>query len=280
MCRFAAYLGPEIRVSSLVTEPSNSIIHQSFKARMREEPLNGDGFGVVWYPSDLEESPARFRAVTPAWNDENLRHLARVISSRCVFAHVRAATQGLAVQQSNCHPFLHGPLAFMHNGNVDGFSDMRRALLAQLSDHAFSMIRGTTDSEHVFGLFVDAWHAEEARPPRERLVRALAACVSQVEALRAQEGVPGETLLNLAVSDGHALATVRYTSGLRHNTLFAHQGREMYCEDGEYGMHEPGAPGAALICSEPLSDDDAWVEVKLGQVVSTSLDEPLRFEHL
>ena len=29
MCRFALYLGQPILVSSLVTEPTNSIIHQS-----------------------------------------------------------------------------------------------------------------------------------------------------------------------------------------------------------------------------------------------------------
>jgi len=46
MCRFAAYLGPEIFISSLVTEPHHSIIHQSYHAKERIEPLNGDGFGI------------------------------------------------------------------------------------------------------------------------------------------------------------------------------------------------------------------------------------------
>ena len=47
MCRFVMYLGPEITMSSLVTEPSHSLIHQSMKSRERPEPLNGDGFGVT-----------------------------------------------------------------------------------------------------------------------------------------------------------------------------------------------------------------------------------------
>jgi len=46
MCRFAAYLGLEIFISSLVTEPHHSIIHQSYHAKERIEPLNGDGFGI------------------------------------------------------------------------------------------------------------------------------------------------------------------------------------------------------------------------------------------
>lgn len=48
MCRFTAYLGPGILVSSLVTEPHHSIIHQSYHAKERIEPLNEDGFGIGW----------------------------------------------------------------------------------------------------------------------------------------------------------------------------------------------------------------------------------------
>ena len=94
MCRFVLYLGQEIGVDSLVTEPKNSIIHQSYHSHEREEPLNGDGFGVAWYVPGHDE-PALFRNVTPAWNDINLLHLARVTRTRCVLAHVRAATRAM-----------------------------------------------------------------------------------------------------------------------------------------------------------------------------------------
>ena len=43
MCRFTLYHGPPIRISALVTEPENSLNHQSDKNREREEPWNGDG---------------------------------------------------------------------------------------------------------------------------------------------------------------------------------------------------------------------------------------------
>ena len=47
MCRFVAYLGQEITLSSLVTEPDHSLIHQSYDSNERSEPLNGDGSGVT-----------------------------------------------------------------------------------------------------------------------------------------------------------------------------------------------------------------------------------------
>src|SRR3954471_19482598 len=93
MCRFVLYLGPRARLSSLIVDPGHSLIRQSVHSREREEPLNGDGFGVGWYARDLAPEPAVFRSITPAWNNRNLQNLARVVASDCVLAHVRAATQ-------------------------------------------------------------------------------------------------------------------------------------------------------------------------------------------
>ena len=120
MCRFALYLGSPILVSSLITEPSNSIIHQSFHSHERKEPLNGDGFGLAWYVPELTDEPSLFKDVSPAWNNANLLQLARVTRTPCLLAHVRAASPGLSVSRLNCHPFARGPFAFMHNGTAAG----------------------------------------------------------------------------------------------------------------------------------------------------------------
>lgn len=104
MCRWAMYLGPEIPLSWLLTDPEHSIIHQSYRAELREEPLNGDGFGVAWYAPGLAE-PAVFRSIQPAWNNTNLIDLARVTTSGTILAHVRAASPGLGVQEANCTHF-------------------------------------------------------------------------------------------------------------------------------------------------------------------------------
>ena len=223
MCRFVLYRGDEITVSSLVTTPSNSLIHQSFDNQEREEPLNGDGFGIAWYAPEVSERPALFRSVSPAWNNQTLRHLARVTRSRTILAHVRAATVGLAVTRLNCHPFSWGPFAFMHNGHVGGFREIRRRLLARLSDEAFGLIGGTTDSECLFALFADryrdldpAGQTSLRTPPEEtvqlappepapplagaapggakRMARALVAAIADAEELRRSAGVDQASL--------------------------------------------------------------------------------------
>ncbi|REJ92460.1 MAG: class II glutamine amidotransferase [Planctomycetota bacterium] len=148
-------MGPPIALDLLTTRPEHSIIRQSFKARLREEPLNGDGFGIPWYVPEIPSEPALFRSMQPAWNNVNLLHLARVSRSSTILAHVRAATGGSAVTEANCHPFNAGRYAFMHNGSVSEFPRIKRRLREGLADETYLWIHGTTDSEHLFALFRD-----------------------------------------------------------------------------------------------------------------------------
>ena len=131
---------------------------------------------------EITDAPAVFKELTPAWNNQNLDHLARVTASACILAHVRAATLGLAVTRLNCHPFAHGPYAFMHNGDVAGFHEIRRTLRASLSDRSYELIEGSTDSEHAFAVFLDALDAVSDDAPTERMASAL------VETIRASLG--------------------------------------------------------------------------------------------
>ncbi len=271
MCRFVLYLGPEISLSSLVTEPANSIIHQSIRSRESQEPLNGDGFGLGWYVQDMTERPAIFKDITPAWNNLNLLNLARVTRSSCVLAHVRAATPGLPVIQLNCHPFAWRRFVFMHNGRVAGFKRLKRALINRLSDEAFGMISGSTDTEHVFALFVDhVRRAGDGLDPADLMTSALAATIEEVEDLTREEGVEEPSLLNLAVTDGKAAVVSRYisTEPERANSLYVQSGRRFECVDGQCRMLDPGeAHEAVVIASEPLSEGEGWTRVPPNHLV-------------
>ncbi len=283
MCRFVLHLGSEITLSSLVTEPSNSLIHQSFDNQERSEPLNGDGFGIAWYVPQIGEEPALFRSVSPAWSDHNLGHLARVTRSRCILAHVRAATPGLPVHQLNCHPFSWGRYAFMHNGTVGGFLQIRRRILERLSDEAFQLIAGSTDSEHVFALFVDHHRRLEGQDPLERMAQALAAAIAEVEEIRREAGVDEPSLLNLAVADGRRAVVSRFASGDPElaNSLYVHSGQRYVCEDRQCKMIDAGkGRGTVIVSSERLSEDDGWQRVKVNDLVTISEDLEVNFRPL
>ncbi len=271
MCRFAFYLGPSQEVADLVTRPRNSLLHQSYRSRLRREPLNGDGFGIAWYVDGFEE-PALFKEVRPAWNSMNLRHLARVTRTRCLLAHVRAATPGLPVHQFNCHPFVSGRFAFMHNGLLPRFDRMRRRMLLELDDDEVAAIQGSTDSEHLFALWLRLHEAADPElPPLERMTASTLALVERAEALRREVDTADPCIINLLVSDGSRAVATRYASpGHEPETLFVHTGRRYVCEEGACRMVALDGPEslATIVASEPLSEDPGWTEVPVNHLVT------------
>jgi predicted glutamine amidotransferase len=278
MCRFVFYQGNPIRLSELLTEPDHSLINQSFGAREREEPLNGDGFGVAWFAEDSHQ-PALFRSVSPAWSNRNLLELAQVVSSSCILAHVRAATQG-TVSESNCHPFRRGRLVFMHNGDIGGFDLLRRPLLARLSDTAFDGIEGRTDSEHFMALIQDALADQDDDPSPVVLLDALRIALDTVRELTATYAPHEFTYLNAVLTDGDSAVVCRYTDDEpdRAESLYLNEGRRFVCEDGLCRMLEPGAGGGTLLlASDPLSQEPGWTMlepnsallIQNGEVIDT-----------
>ena len=285
MCRFTLYVGPPVRLASLLTEPSHSLIHQSFDARERKEPLNGDGFGMAWYAPRLTPEPARFRSVTPAWNDPNVASLAKVVTSPCIMAHVRAATVGSGVTIANTHPFTHGRYVLMHNGHVGAIHAVRRRLLATLSDDAFDVVRGTTDSELLFATFVDEMlknghpipdHIDISLDLAQWLTRAL----TRVLALVREFGEGDPSFLNVAVTDGSVAAVTRFCDDPQQKpeSLYVLRG-EIYEPAGRQFQErrktdDEGVP--VLVSSERLTDDERWEAVPANHIVVVDRWRPPR----
>lgn len=275
MCRFTLYLGPSIRLGKLLIEPEHSLIHQSVRSKERKEPLNGDGFGVGWYAPRLAREPALFHSVTPAWNDRNLRQLARVVASPCVLAHVRAATPGFGVDLANCHPFAWRRLLLMHNGYVGEFLRLRRRLLEPLCDEAFNLVHGATDSEHLFAVLVDELLRHEkvdarARDPARRLAERLAATLRHLLAASHAAGVQTPHYLNLALANGQQAVVSRFTTDPHSpgDSLYVLQGHLYETTAEEFGQrtHEE-QDLASIVSSERLTTARAWQAVPRNHLV-------------
>jgi predicted glutamine amidotransferase len=273
MCRFTLYLGPPVRLASLLTEPSHSLIRQSYEASERSEPLNGDGFGVGWYAPRLTPEPAVFHAITPAWNNGNLQSIAKVVTSPCILAHVRAASPGSDVNLANCHPFSFGRHLLMHNGNIGSFRRIRRRLLESLGDEAYHLVRGSTDTEHLFAVFIDelgrdAGADTENEPDggvgARRLGAALARALSKITAFIEAEGGGEPSFLNVAVTDGSRAAVARFTdhSTEKPESLYI-LADELYEPAGrQFHPSRVGDEGpSVVVSSERLTDDERWSPV-------------------
>ncbi len=269
MCRLTFYLGDNICLADLVTRPENSLINQSVKARERPEPLNGDGFGVAWYVNG-HGRPARFRSLTPAWSNANLDELARVTKSRCILAHVRAATGNLfSVSEANCHPFRKNSFAFMHNGQIESFERLRRPLMNLLSDEGFNNIRGNTDTEHLFALIAE-YLPDQPANSASYLARALEKGITQLHTLIDQHAPGSKVYLNLILTDGQNAVACRYSSDPDYiDSLYINQGQRYHCEEGQCWMDsaEDSAAKAVLISSEPLNEGPHWQPVPVNSLV-------------
>jgi predicted glutamine amidotransferase len=248
MCRFVAYLGAPIFLDTLVCQPRHSLLLQSLRAAEAHSATQGDGFGIGWYGERSE--PAVYREIMPAWSDENLLALCTSVRSGAFFAHVRAAT-GTAIARQNCHPFRHGRYLFMHNGQIGGYSQVRRALEGLLPDALYAERKGSTDSELLFLLSLARIRRGEPAGDAVRQV-----FDDTVRCMRAA-GIVEPLRFAAALCDGQTLHAFRLASDDQPPSLYLHK----------------GALGHT-VASEPLDDEPgAWRALGSGAVVQLTRDD-------
>lgn len=216
--------------------------------------MNGDGFGIGWYHKNiamvpsldrsndgsvdrsngthsngthksispvsslLELTPAIFKDIFPAWNNMNLQEICMSTRSDCIMAHVRAASKGTGVSHQNCHPFKAGRLLFCHNGRIPNFTSVRRKFMERLSDDAYVSVRGTTDSEVIFGLCLtilerdggESPFKQKTPYPAKRLVAALKRTITTIERILADAGMTDYCTFNFALTDGDTMVVTRF----------------------------------------------------------------------
>ena len=276
MCRFLCYMGPDILLSELLYRPKNSLILQSYKSQERKEPLNGDGFGVGWYAPEISPTPCIFTSLTPAWNNQILRRLSEHVKSSCFFAHVRAASPGMRVCEANCHPFQYDRYLWMHNGGIEGFSQIKRRLRESLPDPLYSMIEGTTDSEHAFAVFLNVLGNVEVPHSAYEMGQALIQTVRQLEQWTADTESSAPSYYNFAVTDGKSVAVIRYVSDptVEPASLYYSAGRKYECVSGVCQLVEcEPRESSVVIASEQLSEDSShWIRVAPNHLLTVDED--------
>ncbi|MDH5631108.1 MAG: class II glutamine amidotransferase [Gammaproteobacteria bacterium] len=270
MCRFVCYKGAPVLLKDLIFNTSHSLIDQSKYAKKRNEPVNGDGFGIGWYPDFQGEfydpEPGVFKSIEPAWNNRNLLNIASKIRSRMFFAHIRDASADLPVSQPNCHPFQYGKYLWMHNGWLCEFEQMRRITLKHLSDKAFSGIQGNTDSEHAFALFLDEIKFDQEADD-QTILDALFKVIDKIHYFRIKKNIMSNAEMNFAVTNGESMFITRFSTIIKCQpaSLFYAQG---VLEKDEHEMTEivsnsTSSEKVVVVASEPLSHCEAnWQKVE------------------
>ena len=280
MCRALLYLGQPVLLDHLLYQPDSALIRQSTMPRMLNM-LNLAGFGLrAWAPGSFEpEKPFVYGSPSLPVFDRNLKNLAEKIRPACVLAHVRGVAYSTAVEISlqNVHPFQFAgvPWCLAHNGDLAGISEMKRLLAPHVNSEFLPKIRGTTDSEWIYALFVSQLKGSS----EEDVFAALERTLAILREARAQLGIDLSSSVNLFATNGSQLAAVRYCfdfgryrtedparvheANLSFLSLWYTLGRDYALHDGEWKM-TGGAENAdsIIVASEPLTKDTAaWVEL-------------------
>lgn len=272
-------------LSNLLTKPQHSIINQSYDSRLRidAQPVNGDGFGVGYYTLEDEKdasgdnSPCLYKAITPAWNNLNLQRISEKTRSKLIFAHVRASTYGV-LSETNCHPFTYKNLMFMHNGGISNFNRIKLRLINFIDEEFFIQIKGSTDSECCFALFLHCLKSNgfdtesglvcDLNVLRQSLVDTIQHIKNWVKEISNDP-----SLLNFAVTDGENIVVSRYVNSRTDEAAslyFSTGSNFVEFAPGRFKMERMNkSQNLVMIASEPLTfERNDWLSVPTNSTIS------------
>lgn len=253
MCRVVGYLGPRLSLNVLTDREPHALYQQSYAAKELETSVvSADGWGAAWYLPD-DPCACVYRSTQPIWGDPNRSDLGRTVTSSCMLAAVRSATDPISIAAMNTQPFRFERLSFVHNGFVEGFRrTLRRAVCEDLDDAAYANIAGDTDSEHLFAMIVSAWLARADDAPELRLVRAVTAAVKRLRVLARERSLV--LLLTMVVSDGERMVAVRASETGKSPSLYL---RRAEASQATWLASEP--TDFAQVGWEPVPDESGLV---------------------
>lgn len=249
-------------------------------------PINGDGFGVGYYPRNRDDpevdgGPCVYCAITPAWNNQNLARLAEKTKSDLVFAHVRASTAGV-LSETNCHPFVYHTLMFMHNGHISEFNKIKKRLADYIREEYFLMIQGGTDSEWAFALFLHCLEDLGCNPAsaegnfshkvlRQALLDTIEKIKDWTKEVNGPDGEP--SLLNIAITDGNSVVASRYVTSRTEEAASLHfsSGTRFFeYSPGQYRMERRDrGQNIIMVASEPLTFERGdWITIPTNTILT------------
>ncbi|GJN93021.1 hypothetical protein Rhopal_006066-T1 [Rhodotorula paludigena] len=302
MCRWIAYFSTEpILLADVILRSEHSLVSQTHHHYLPDVPppynvaddltnpnhkTNVDGFGVGWYTVQDPEG------------DENLAEICQSISSSATSAQLKGGQTAGRNSQANCHPFKAGRFLFMHNGGVGGFATHVHEIRQRVSSAARHVIKGDTDSEHAFALFLSnlepegpwlrdyhMWELETAL--RRTITELISICEPQGGWVDAHGHPRSWISFNVAISTGTDFLALRFAHPPEREApslYWSSVGGSAL--DRRYRQHPDGgrdlgekpreehAPHV-VVASEPMTEQahDEWVLMKNGDLLLSTTAE-------
>lgn len=284
MARLVGFIGnrPDLGTRVLELEARHLLVHRSLP---RTEPGNESkldavaGWGVGFYQGGeflLKRRPIDDR---PALD---LREMTQGIRADILIAHIRMGTVGIA-RTENTHPFRYRQWIFAQTGTIHAFDTLRGRLSDSLPQFLQRDVRGETDAELLFHLFLsflhDAGQLDRSHVPPNMARAALRSSLALVDRLCAEEG-HGPSALNLLVASPEYMLAVHGHGRMASHILHGAQDLERLLGDGGLGrMRLPdfAACKLSLIAADFENEETpaGWTAVQDRAIVTlTRTDDP------
>ena len=211
-----------------------------------------DGFGIAFF----EGAGVRLMVDAQSARHSPIAEMVRryPIRSSHIVAHIRKATQG-GVALANTHPFVRELWGrywvFAHNGDLKGFAPRLHG--------AFRPV-GETDSERAFCWLMQELAKAHASVPS---TPELTATLRELAAVPAAHGT-----FNFMLGNGQALWA--HCSTRLHHLVRRHPFARASLQDEDvtvdFAEHTDANDRVAVIVTEPLTRDEAWVAFAPGEL--------------
>jgi len=157
----------------------------------------------------------------------------------------------------------------MHNGCLAHFSKIKKRLIAGLSENCFSLIHGTTDTEHAFAIFIS--HLPDENPHVQHSIHVLKeAMLNTIQDLLKLTMLCGEkpeaSSMNFAVSNGEVVIATRFRNSHREEPPSLYISKTVRYECPNSTDQPTGAcPVSAVPSSPRLCTKDRSSSIDLGR---------------
>jgi len=152
--------------------------------------IHGDGWGIA-HIDHVGRGPRVSVSAGSALDDPSFVAATGDQHQAASLVHLRWATNGIAVQPQNSHPFLADGIAMAHNGSIKPTTELDKLLEPSMT----ATLAGTTDSERYFGLI------RQHRPDAPDLGEAVRRAVAQL-----REPYPEASLNALVLGEDQLIA--------------------------------------------------------------------------
>lgn len=235
-----------------------------------------DGVGVGYYSSD---DPLLKRRPSAPEEEIDYAELVEGIESNTLLVHVRRATTG-SWKPDNIHPFRFRRWLFAHIGDLPGVERQREMLTGSLPSFLARNIRGETDSELAFHLFLDFLFRDgtlnDISLSADDLARHLRAFAQRLDELHRPEG---DGSFAIAVTNGQIMGAICR----RVRMHYSHREGIHACvqhEQSDTTRQVHGRFKGIMIGAEMADPGHQWREVADGSLLTVTPALELRVQQI